>query len=113
MQLLGDIYVIAHSQGAAVLNQAIPLISPEVRSTMRILTMGAEQFIRRDKDQFGFLENIDSKEDFIPELSIRNIGDDETEIGENYIPGHGRINYILYFQAHSLPFGFYQNPNRE
>jgi len=103
-----DIYVIAHSQGAAVLNQAISLISPEVRNKMRILTLGAEQFVRDDNHQFGYVGGIDSEGDFVPELSPRNIGSNKIEVDKNDVPGHGRKNYLRYLRRKGLPSNFYR-----
>ena len=101
-----DIYIIAHSQGAAILNNALPLIPDKIKPHLRVLTLGAEQFVY--ENALGFVMNYDSKGDWIPELSLWNKLISEVSVPEEDIPGHGRINYINYWSENGLPKGFFR-----
>jgi hypothetical protein len=105
-----DIYIISHSQGGAVLNQALPLLSQEIKKTLRIINIGPEQFIR-DGGQYGYVENIDSQADPVPELSPRNWFFPENEPTKQEVPGHPRDLYLDYLKSKGLPSGFYRSPN--
>ncbi len=100
------IYVVAHSQGAAVVHQAKPRISPEIRSHVRVLTMGGEQF--PSAKDWGYVANYDGER--VPNLSPRNWVENFT--GRNNINmdvSHGRKYYIDYLKANGLG-DFYVGP---
>jgi RHS repeat-associated protein len=109
-----DIYVIAHSQGAAILNQALPLLSPDIKKTLRILTIGAEQYVRGGSPEFGFVANVNSGGDRVPDLSPRNRFYNEIQVPRSDVPGHPHAYYRQYFQQEGvgLPQGFIVPPDR-
>jgi len=98
-----DIYVVAHSQGAAILNQALPLLTDDEKKALRIMTIGGEQFVREDSTHFGFVGNYDGNGDIVPELSPRNWFYNEINIP---VQAHPNINYRNYFMQNGLPPGF-------
>lgn len=99
--LCTDIFIVAHSQGAAILNNALPLLPEKIKQYLRILTIGGEQFVY--ENSLGFVMNYDSKGDFIPELSPWNKFISEESIPKEEMPGHGRGYYIDYWKNKGLP----------
>jgi RHS repeat-associated protein len=106
-----DIYIVAHSQGAAILKNALPLVPKEIEKHLRILTIGAENQID-DQGQFGFLKNIGNKGDVVPYLSFWNWGVEQEKIENTEEPGHPRRNYIEYLKRCGLPPNYFVDPNR-
>jgi RHS repeat-associated protein len=101
-----DIFIVAHSQGAAILNNALPLVAEIIKPYLRILTIGGEQFVY--ESSLGFVMNYDSQGDIIPELSPWNIFISEESIPKEEIPGHGRKYYIDYWKNNGLPKGLFR-----
>jgi RHS repeat-associated protein len=101
-----DIFIVAHSQGAAILNNALPLVANKIKPYLRIVTIGGEQFVY--EKSLGFIINYDSKGDIIPELSPWNIRIPEETIPEEEVPGHGRKHYIDYWRRNGLPKGLFR-----
>ena len=104
-----DIYIFAHSQGAAILNNALPLIPEKIKPYLRILTLGGEQFVY--EKSLGHIRNYNSQKDPIPEWSPWN-----WTIPSESIPGekwfeHPRKYYIQYWKDHGLPEDFVRKHN--
>lgn len=67
----GEVYVVAHSQGSAIFNAALNLLSKEEKSKIHYLGVGAEWFISAEANGLASAENVWNKADVIPRINQR------------------------------------------
>jgi len=70
----GEVYVVAHSQGTAIFNAALNLLSVENRSKIHYIGVGAEWHIDAKSKGLASAENIWNKADKIPLANRRLTG---------------------------------------
>ena len=99
-----DIYIFAHSQGAAILNNALPLVPNKIKPFLRVLTLGGEQLVY--EKSLGYILNYDNTSDPIPDLSPWNWFTSEKSIQGKEFFEHPRKYYIDYWRNNGLPKGF-------
>ncbi|MBM3301823.1 MAG: hypothetical protein FJY85_17965 [Deltaproteobacteria bacterium] len=61
--------------------------------------------------EFGFVGNVNSGGDRVPDLSPRNWFYNEIQIPDSEVPGHPHAHYRQYFQRVGLPDGFVVSPD--
>ncbi len=92
-----EIYIVAHSEGTAIVKNALPLIAADQLKHLRILSIGCEKFIPEDDPRIGKVVNI-SGFDPVPMLSPFNYVHGDVHNGQYHGPewadGHARKWYI-------------------
>jgi hypothetical protein len=115
IDLRGEVYVVAHSQGTAIFARALELLTPAERSKIHYYGAGSEWFVDPAKHGLAGAENVWNKKDIVPSFGnyiritnnllpvessrkyrpvTRVIGDDKSwrEISVLW-PGEGSKNY--------------------
>jgi hypothetical protein len=69
-----EIYVIAHSQGTKVFEQAIALLTPQERSKIKFQGFGGEQYIDQKKYGLASARNVRHVKDPIPKVNDARLG---------------------------------------
>ena len=95
----GNIQVFAHSQGGAVMKQALPMIKREAKTFICYTSIGSQTFIGPDNGFASPPENHINQNDFVPRMSPHNSygpgAGSEIFTGPN-TSGHSFANYRDY-----------------